>query len=371
MKNAIISGSFDPITIGHIDLIVRASNLFDHLYIAIGNNPDKTYVFPVECRKQFISNAVHFLKNVTVVVFDGLLAEFAYSNSIDYIVRGVRNANDLQYEITLDVVNNKIHEMETIFIPTKPQLQHISSSVVKAIAKEYGNVLDYTTLMVKSHIERIMWKKHILCLVGISGSGKSYIGQKLCELSNDISFINLDKIAHAIYESNEPYAIKIKDQLVRYFGRNVINEDGIVNRRYLGSIVFSDKNALNLLNLILSPAMKHSIYNHIRKSTSKYIIFEGAIIPENGFLPLFNNHVILLNCNVENAMRRAAKRDNISISDIQKRYNSQATTEEKRLLIHQSIAKENYGNLIEFNSDDGMSDDEIHGLIEKIKKKCE
>jgi pantetheine-phosphate adenylyltransferase len=368
MKKAIISGSFDPITIGHLDLIVRASQLFDEVYVAVGENPDKSYTFNLDDRIECIVNSTFTLKNVIVIPFSGLLAEFAYDNNIQYVVRGIRNSNDLQYENTLAIVNSNLKNIETIYLPTKPQLQHISSSATKAIVKEFGNVEGYTTLMVKSKLEQKIWKKTILCLVGVSGSGKSVIGNKLTKLSNDITFINMDKLGHHIYESSKPYAINIKNQLILHFGHGILNEDGSINRKVLGSIVFNNKNALDILNMLMKPAMRHLVYEIIRSVNTKYIIFEGAVIPENGFLPLFNNQVVLLTCDEAESMQRAADRDNLPLEAIQSRYASQGTTEQKRFLIQQSITSENYGTLIEFNSDDGLSDDKIEELWKKIQK---
>jgi len=368
MKKAIISGSFDPITIGHLDLIVRTSQLFDEVYVAVGDNPDKSYVFSIDDRVEFIVNSTYSLKNVIVIPFDGLLAEFAYNNDIQYIVRGIRNANDLQYENTLSIINSKLKNIETIYLPTKPQLQHISSSAVKSIAKEFGNIEGYTTLMVKSKLEYQTWNKTILCLVGISGSGKSMIGNKISEFSDEITFVNMDKLGHRIYESHEPYAIKIKNQITSYFGYGILNEDGSINRKVLGSIVFNDKTALNLLDTIMMPAIRHLVYEIIRNTNTEYIIFEGAIIPENGFLPLFNNQVVLITCNESDAMQRAADRDGLPLDAIKSRYASQGSTDQKRLIIQQSIINENYGTLIEFNSDDGLIDDKLEELWEKIQK---
>ena len=139
---AIFSGSFDPITVGHLDIIQRASKMFDTLYVGICMNSEKKSTFSLEQRKKMAEAACEDMSNVKVVTIDGLLAEFTEANDVSVIVRGLRDSSDLSYEMPMAVINRSLrNHPETIFIPTKPEHSHISSSYVKDMIK-YGESVD-------------------------------------------------------------------------------------------------------------------------------------------------------------------------------------------------------------------------------------
>lgn len=367
-KKAIISGSFDPITFGHLDIIHRASALFDVLYIAIGTNIEKKPLIGIDERVNHIVKCTRNLTNVVVVAFDGLLAEFAFKHNIGYIVRGVRNVNDFQYEETLHSVNKDLKKLETVLLFTDSNIRHVSSSMVKSVIKEYGDVSPYVSLIVKESLERKIWGKTIFCIVGISGTGKSFVSKRIASLYDNVECIDLDKIAHQIYDSNEPYAIALKESMGMYFGQSIYNEDGTINRRMVGAIVFNDPQALQLLNSLFHTPIRHLVYESIRKSVAKYIIFEGAVIPENGYLPLFNNNVILLHCDKNESSKRIQDRDGISEEYALSRNNAQLSTLHKKQIIENSIHIHSYGNLLELDTTHGFSDESIKEIFEKIKK---
>lgn len=150
---AIFSGSFDPITIGHLDIIERASKMFDTLYVGICVNSEKKSTFPLDDRRKMADKACEGLSNVKVVTVNGLLAEFTEANDISVIVRGLRDSSDLSYEMPMAVINRSLrNHPETIFVPTKPEHSHISSSYVKDMIK-YGESVD--TLLPESVIKFI------------------------------------------------------------------------------------------------------------------------------------------------------------------------------------------------------------------------
>jgi pantetheine-phosphate adenylyltransferase len=138
---ALISGTFDPITLGHLDIIERAASMFDSVTVAICVNGDKSSKFTLEQRKEMANLACAHIKNVKIDVCDGLLAAYTEKNGISVIVRGVRDANDVPYEISLSTINRSLHNHpDTIFIPSKPEYTHISSSYVREMIK-YGESL--------------------------------------------------------------------------------------------------------------------------------------------------------------------------------------------------------------------------------------
>lgn len=138
---AVYAGSFDPITNGHLDIIERASQIYDTLHITIFNNVNKQSLFTVEQRVQFIKEAVKHLDNIVVNVFDGLAVEYAKNVGAKVLVRGLRAVIDFEYEMQLAYSNQYLDDsIEMVFLMTKPQHSFISSSSVKEMAKFNKNV---------------------------------------------------------------------------------------------------------------------------------------------------------------------------------------------------------------------------------------
>ncbi len=130
---AVCCGSFDPITKGHEDLVRRAARLFDEVVVLIGKNPDKKCYFPLDTRREFCEKTFADLNNVTVDVCDGIVAEYAKSIGATVLVKGVRSVSDLEYETHLADINRMIcPDVETVYLPTRPELAAISSSYARA-----------------------------------------------------------------------------------------------------------------------------------------------------------------------------------------------------------------------------------------------
>lgn len=138
---ALYAGSFDPVTTGHMDIIVRASKMFDAVIIGVGVNPKKPGMFTPDERCQMIKDASKALKNVEVVHFSGLTAAFAKKHKCQILVRGLRDAQDFGFEMQMAHMNRHLaKDIETVFIPTLQELSDISSSLVKEVALLGGNV---------------------------------------------------------------------------------------------------------------------------------------------------------------------------------------------------------------------------------------
>jgi pantetheine-phosphate adenylyltransferase len=141
MKKVIYPGSFDPVTNGHVDIIKRALTIFDHLIIAISNNQDKSPVFSLEERQELIKKMFPHDPRVEVVVFDGLLVNFAKKKQTHIVLRGLRSASDFEYESQLASMNQNLDEnFETIFMMASSDTYFLSSRLVKEIAFLGGNV---------------------------------------------------------------------------------------------------------------------------------------------------------------------------------------------------------------------------------------
>jgi pantetheine-phosphate adenylyltransferase len=140
MRRAVCPGSFDPITLGHLDIISRASAHFDHVVIAVLENRTKTSLFTVDERIEMIRETTAHLSNVSVDSWSGLLVDYCKSNSIQAIVKGLRAVTDFDYELQMAQVNLQGSGVETMFMATSPVHSFLSSSLVKELAHYGGDV---------------------------------------------------------------------------------------------------------------------------------------------------------------------------------------------------------------------------------------
>ena len=140
---AVCPGSFDPITLGHLDIIKRGARVFDEVIVVVLNNSAKNSLFTLEERKFLIAEATSSIPNVRVDSFSGLLMDYAKSINASAILRGLRAVSDFEYEMQITAMNKKlVDEIDTFFVMTNNQYSFLSSSIVKEVAKYGGNVKD-------------------------------------------------------------------------------------------------------------------------------------------------------------------------------------------------------------------------------------
>ncbi|MEU1007364.1 pantetheine-phosphate adenylyltransferase [Streptomyces sp. NPDC005890] len=140
MRRAVCPGSFDPITNGHLDIIARASRLYDEVYVAVMINKAKKGLFEIEERIELIREVTSEYANVRVEAFHGLLVDFCKQRDIPAIVKGLRAVSDFDYELQMAQMNNGLTGVETLFVPTNPTYSFLSSSLVKEVAAWGGDV---------------------------------------------------------------------------------------------------------------------------------------------------------------------------------------------------------------------------------------
>ncbi len=140
MTSAVFPGSFDPITLGHTDIINRALPLFDRLMIAIGINVDKKYMFDTEMRIKMIEAVYQDEPKIEVVKYTGLTVDFCHQNQLHFILRGLRNPADFEFEKAIAQTNRKLGNVETVFLLTGPETSFISSSIVRDILRNGGDI---------------------------------------------------------------------------------------------------------------------------------------------------------------------------------------------------------------------------------------
>ncbi len=140
-KIAVFPGSFDPITKGHVDLVNRASQVFDKIYVAIGINSQKKYLFSLEERLNWLQDVFANNEKVAIGHFEGLTVNYCKEVNAHFLLRGLRNASDFDYEKTISQLNSIIGDnVETVFLISKPAYSHISSTIVREIIKGNGDV---------------------------------------------------------------------------------------------------------------------------------------------------------------------------------------------------------------------------------------
>lgn len=149
-KIAVFPGSFDPITLGHVHIAKRAAQMFDEVIVAIGQNNEKRYMFSLEQRLSWITQALEGVENVTVQSYEGLTVDFCRANGASYMIRGLRNGVDFEYEQTIAQMSMDLApEIETVVLFTEPKYAAINARVVREIIKNKGDVSAFVPQCVK------------------------------------------------------------------------------------------------------------------------------------------------------------------------------------------------------------------------------
>lgn len=153
---ALYAGSFDPITLGHLDLIKRSAAIFDHLVVAVGHNPDKPGLFTVDERMKMIKDASKGIKNLSITSYSGLTAEFAQRQKCSVLVRGLRDSRDFCSEMQMAHMNRRLDQkIETVFLPGLQEFSNVSSSLMKEVVSLGGDI----TGLVPPMVEKALRKK--------------------------------------------------------------------------------------------------------------------------------------------------------------------------------------------------------------------
>lgn len=156
MKRALVPGTFDPITNGHLDVITRAANIFDEVVVAVAKSEKKNTLFELEERKQLAEDAVTDLSNVRVIGFSGLLVDLADEIDAHAVVKGLRAITDFEYEFQMAAFNSTMSsDVETLFIMSPPEYMYLSSSILREMASMGGDVSKYVPPCVIPSFRRV------------------------------------------------------------------------------------------------------------------------------------------------------------------------------------------------------------------------
>jgi pantetheine-phosphate adenylyltransferase, bacterial len=153
VSTALCPGSFDPVTLGHIDIIERASRHFDEVVVAVIRNPQKTQsLFTLEERQEMLAECTAHLTNIRIECFKGLLVEFAREHGADAIVKGLRAVSDFDYELQMAQMNQRLSGIDTFFLSTSPNYSFLSSSLVREVARYSGDVTSMVPAIVAKRL---------------------------------------------------------------------------------------------------------------------------------------------------------------------------------------------------------------------------
>lgn len=369
---AVYAFSADPITYGHINIVERMARCFERCIVGIGRNPLKNYTFSLEIRRDLATRALKHLPNVEVLAFDGMMVDFAYEHGAKVIIKGVRNAADVDYEQTLHLVGvSQEMGIDTHLLFADPKLAHVSSSVVKAMQIEQGFIQDYVPPVVKAAVEAKIANQLIIGVTGSIASGKTSLCAELLKQAEALSIsahhINIDQLAHDLLAGNNIAASlfdEIKSQLLNLLGQDLIL-DGKISRPAIAEKIFNDVALLRQFNQILEKPMS-MLLRRSMKNKKGIIFLDTALLLDVDWLQLVNYRCLL--CSIdENLQRLRMQGRGYSDEQQQQRLVSQYSNSEKEQQIIGAIEATGYGKLWKVETDKII---DAH-LLQKIIGDCE
>lgn len=342
-KAALYTGSFDPLTRGHLDLIERAAAVFGWVYVGVATSPAKKYLFQKAERFVIIKEAVAHLGNVTVIYIPDsrLTADIAFEKEC-VVIKGMRINADFDYERLLHDISH-MHQLglDTFILPAQPHLGHISSTAAKEVCKLNGNTEEFVLLPVKQEMEKMLLNQHRIGITGTIGSGKSTITKELVkqlkELDRPAHDLDIDAIAGDImFKREEPAYCTLRAELQDML------EIPEWDRKHIGEVIFNNE----AKRLELSKRLHSPLMTRIRAELhgkEGYIFVNCALLCEAGLLPFVNNQVVVLDVAEDIQVARLLDRGHDE-SQIERRVKSQLNTKQKLEIIDKAIVNTGHGN---------------------------
>lgn len=364
MPRAIYSGSFDPVTFGHLDIIERAARVFDDLEVVVGNHPAKRYVFSLEERVGFLRQSIGDPRVRVRKIEHQLLADYAYEAGVRTIVKGVRGIQDYDHERMMHEINlTQQRGIDTHILLSRKDLDHVSSSAVKELCRFQGFTHEYVPLVVKEALERRLNEQIIIGVTGGIGCGKSTLARGLVATGTRLGLavhdLDLDQVAHGLLEDRPESAYRdLRAQVCAAFGMTELK------RKALGEFVFNHPAELARLNEIMRvPLLTRLRAGMVGKRG--VILLNAALLAEADLLHLCNNRVLLVTADEDVRLARLRARG-LSAEQIGRRLASQYTTEEKRLRIAQRIRESRHGRCEEVVCNRPTAPAELEALLRTV-----
>ena len=365
---AVYAFSADPITYGHINIVERISRSFEKCIVGIGRNPLKSYLFSLDERRDLVERALAHLPNVIVKTFDGMVVDFAYEQGAKVIVKGVRNAVDVDYEQTLHLVGvSQALGIDTYILFADQALAHVSSGVVKAMQAEHGFIHDYVPPVVKAALEARISQQLIIGVTGDIASGKSTLVDKMLRASSaagiEVHNIDLDLLAHQLMAgeniSEHMYA-DIKRSLTDKLGDAILSGESL-DRKKIAKLIFFNSDLREWLNDFLKKPMAILLRKKL-KSLKGVILLNGSLLPDLNLLHLCNYRCILCYASEATQINRMEARGYPG-EEIIARLAAQKNHSQKKQIIEDGIARVNFGILWSYDSEDDQQEIDLLKLI--------
>jgi pantetheine-phosphate adenylyltransferase len=380
MNTAILPFSGDPITWGHVNVVERALQVFDHLVVAIGINSAKKYTFTTEERESLTKKVLRkYGERVSVKSFTGLLVDFALEQNIKTIVRGARNSMDLAFEQMLSDVNRASDQgIDTLIMFSDQKMSHISSSVAKEVLKEFGkNILDYVPMPVKQAMEEKICGQFRIGVTGEIGAGKSEVTRELMKIHNierfkdDSHNVDLDALGRYILtEATQPLYVATRNTLSDRFLLKVseVGTRNFIDVKQLSDIIFKSSDARQEFNYI----MREPMYLLLRQKVAplKGIVFiNSALLVEANILDFVNNNVILVLATNQVRQERLIARG-YDFQEVTNRMGAQLDANQKARAITESIERHGHGRLIEYENSGPIDESCLKGVLNNLYRRC-
>jgi len=346
--------SGDPIHFGHINTGERAAKLFDRVIIAIGINSGKKPLFSLGERVEMARRAFSHIPNIEITAYDELTVDFCSNRGAHAIVRGSRNEKDFGYEQRMFHTHRDLAstDIDVVVFPADQAMTHISSSMVKEIAKFHGDLLPYVTLPVKQALEVKLHNQYILGVTGEPGVGKNYVCEKIAQIARESFCLNAyhidaDQITKVVYCAPENIYREARRKLAQIYGKEIFKsaDNDSINRPVLASKVLGNPKECARLTEIMTPPTLHYMRKLLRTKTG-LILFNTALIAEAGISRVVNNNVLLVSCKRSTQIERLKKRElepALSSTMPDQYLNSQYSASKKIAVLQEATEKDGYG----------------------------